>query len=159
MEQAVLTFTQHYTDVVNTKYGTKTKNTFITDDGDRFESWNSGIAAKVAAGIDQPLNILYEVKTSGQYTNKEIKEVLGGSVTTPSPAPVSDNAEEPVTVSAPRENQDQKNLRISRFAALKVAVVEVTAEGISFVENPTILFERADEILKYVDNGLPAEEA
>ena len=60
MESAVLTFTQHYTDVVNTKYGTKTKNTFVTDDGQRFESWNSGVAAKVAAECDAPPEAVLE---------------------------------------------------------------------------------------------------
>jgi len=156
METAQVTFTQHYTDVVNTKYGTKTKNTFVTDDGERFESWNAGIAAKVAAGIDQPLNILFERKTQGQYTNLEIKEVLGGSVVGAA-TPLQPTTTPVAVTTQTSETQDERQTRIMRQSALKIAVQAFTAENLEPVSNTEAVFQLAEEYVEFFLHGAKVE--
>lgn len=156
METTQVTFTQHYTDVVNTKYGTKTKNTFVTDDGDRYESWNTGIAAKVAATLDTPVNIVFERKQSGQYTNLEIKDVLGGTVVgtaTPAPTQTTVQVNAPVTT----ESQDERQTRIMRQSGLKAAIQAFGVAELDPVQNTDALYQLAEEFVDFYLHGSPVE--
>lgn len=159
-----VTFTQHYTDQIDTRYGSKTKNTFVTDDGRRFETWKTDIAARVAASLELPLTILFEQKTNGQYTNLEIKDLVqnGSAPTQPSPAQqIVSEMNRGVTAPAPQAqpsvSQKEKEVSIQRQSAVKSALQAFEIAGIDPITNSSELLEYADTVLfDYFQNGLRA---
>lgn len=175
MDIAEVTFTQHYTDVIETKFGTKTKNSFITDDGTRYESWKAPVAAAVAAHMNEPIKVLFEKKEHNGYVNLEIKELLGVDSSAPAPPPVSDNADEPVMDPTPTRQiqvngpsassaQVEKEARITRTAAFKTTVESMTQIFLSTGDerynpllNPDTVIDYVDEVLDYLITGSVAE--
>lgn len=169
MDTAVVTFEMHYQDVVETKFGTKTKHTFVTDDGTRYESWKAPIAARIAASMSEPLTILFDKKVSGQYTNLEIKDVLGDALPSMS---VSDNAEEPVSTRTVNVNSPEagkaKEERITRLAIWKTAFEAFTALAVADggpdsaynpILNPGLVEDFVNEQFQFLLTGTSTSKA
>lgn len=153
MDTAQVTFTQHYSDMVNTKYGTKTKNTFITDDDVRYETWKAPVAAVLAANMDTPITILFDKKVStgkeGQvYTNLEIKDVLGTTN-----APAADVAVSAPVAAPPKKDDSERQTQIMRQSALERAIRAFAAAGLDPVTYSAELLELSDDYLDYFING------
>lgn len=165
MDTAQVTFGQHYQDVIETKFGTKTKHTFVTDDGTRYEAWKAPIAARIAASMSEPLTILFEKKVSGQYTNLEIKDVLGDvpvSVPTPDEIPTRT-----MSVNSPEAGK-AKEERITRLAIWKTAFEAFTALAVADggpdsaynpVLNPGLVEDFVNEQFEFLMTGTSTSKA
>lgn len=153
MTTETLTFTKHFVDQVNGKYGLKTKNTFVTNDNRRFETWRPDVAAQVAAYLNQPVTVVYEQRVNGQYTNL----VIQGVVNDAAPAPSQQTSPPPANVSSASQ---AKEISIQRQSALKAAIHAFEVAGIDPVTEHAALVEWAETVaFDYFVNGFQRQEA
>lgn len=149
-----LVFEKQYVDVRNGK----TKNTFVTEDKRRFETWDATMAARVAAGMNNPQAVTYETRQNGQYTNLVIQETSvahGSNGGQPAQAP------EPSS-SGGRRGGPEERTSIHRQVAGKLTVEAFNNVGIDVVAHQNEALEYAQTWVDFFESGYasaaPAEE-
>jgi len=163
MYQDTVIFTGHSAFQVDTRFGQKTKNVFTDTQSREFQVWKADIAAQLLASMGQQVTVQFEAKQNGQYTNYDVKGIIGGvvgapAVTAATPAPSAPAQAAPPPQAQVGETQDQKQLRIMRQNAIGNAVLAFGAAGIDPVENSAELLEFAQEVLlDFYINGFSLE--
>jgi len=165
MYQDTVIFTGHSAFQVDTRFGQKTKNVFTDTQSREFQVWKADIAAQLLASMGQQVTVQFEAKQNGQYTNYDVKGILGVAASVvpavPAPgqaAPTLQSAGAPPPQAQVGETQDQKQLRIMRQNAIGNAVLAFGAAGIDPVENSAELLEFAQEVLlDFYINGFSLE--
>jgi len=145
--------------------GTQFSAAATTKLGDGYNELDADIAAQLLASMGQQVTVQFEAKQNGQYTNYDVKGILGVAASVvpavPAPgqaAPTLQSAGAPPPQAQVGETQDQKQLRIMRQNAIGNAVLAFGAAGIDPVENSAELLEFAQEVLlDFYINGFSLE--
>lgn len=82
--QTTTVFTKHFTADGENAKGRWVRNDFRTEDGQKFSTFNAGIASKVLTiGLDVPINVEYETPNSQYPNSHDLKGVAPASVADP----------------------------------------------------------------------------
>lgn len=149
-----LTLERHFVDA----YNGKTKNTFVTGDRRRFETWDSKMAARVLPHLNRSVLLTYEIRQNGQYTNLVIKDI------TPleEEAQVTNGQVEAAKPQTGRgRTSPEERTSIHRQVAAKLAVEAFAAVGIDVVAHQNEAMEYAQGWVDFFEHGWevrPAED-
>lgn len=143
MPTDVTTLVSHDQKSGTNKKGIWTLNKFTAADDRQYDTFDKEIASKALGLLGQAVEVSYEERQNGDFTNYTLTDVgLHGN---------GAQAAAPVTVSRPAV--DDRQTMIMRQSGLERAILSFAASNIDPVENQAELLELSDQYIDYFIGG------
>lgn len=124
------------------KYG---PNKFQAADGRKYETFDADVAGQAAGLLNLPVEITFDERHNGQYTNYDLLGIRATNGASPS-------VSEPER-GTPAGGDEERQMRIMRQSALERAILTFNTAGADPLEGQDALLELADQYIDYFVNG------
>jgi hypothetical protein len=149
--QTQTVLTSHQSKSGSNAKGGWTMHIFKTADGTSYQTFDTALGNKAYGLLNQPVSLIFESETRGDYTNNVLKSIDGAAGAAPA-APAATAAATAVAPIQTGETDDQKQVRIMRQSALERAILAGT-EGYIEIKSVDDLYALSDQFLDYFKNG------
>jgi hypothetical protein len=127
---------------------------FEFEGGLKASTFNGGVASAATALVGQPVEIEYEEKQNGEYTNRTLLKVsaVNGNGAAPT-ASIQDHVEVAQNTAGP-SHEETRQLRIMRQSGLDRALTAFGIAGQDPIESLDEVYQLSDQFIDYFVNGI-----